>query len=135
MSKVSLLGKGLSRMILVTRTCISRMSLFPMLGVLGGIFSSFLPNFDRTFHMQTVNALFRRRLLWRLICFCSVCLCPTKRETRLTWVNVHAQLSSWARGHFCLSLHLPPYLIYVSSEGFVITARDRRPIRTLTARR
>ena len=44
-------------------TFISGTSLFPILGVLGGIFHS-LPYFYRTFCMQTVETLIRRRNLF-----------------------------------------------------------------------
>ena len=39
---------------------------FPILGLLGGIFSFYL-KFDRTFCKQAVETLIRRRVLWRLV--------------------------------------------------------------------
>ena len=42
---------------------------------LGGIIS----NFKRNFCKQTVESLIRRRVLRRLVWFCTVFLCPTKR--------------------------------------------------------
>ena len=51
---------------------------FPFLGFLGGIFP-FDSNSNRTFCKQTVENLIRRCNLWRLVWFCTVCLCPTKR--------------------------------------------------------
>ena len=53
-------------------------SSLPILELLGGI-SHFHPNFNRTFCRQTVKNLIRRHILRRLIWFCTVCRCPTKR--------------------------------------------------------
>ena len=50
---------------------------FPILELLGDIFH-FYSNFKRNFSKQTVENLTRRRLLRRLIWFCTVCGCPTK---------------------------------------------------------
>ena len=61
---------------------IGRMSLFQILGVLGGIFHSY-SNFNRTFCELTVETLIRRRVLRRLIWVCAVCLCPTKKNASL----------------------------------------------------
>ena len=61
---------------------ISRMSVFQMLGVFDGIFH-FIQNYNRTFCKQTVETLIRRRVLWRLIWVCVVCLCPTNRTLGL----------------------------------------------------
>ena len=47
-------------------------------GVLGGIFH-FYSSFYRKLCKQTVETLIRRRILWRLIWVCTICLCPTKR--------------------------------------------------------
>ena len=44
-----------------------------------GWYFSFYSNFNRTFCKQTVETLIRRRVLWRLVWICIVCLCPTKR--------------------------------------------------------
>ena len=44
----------------------------------GGIFH-FYSTFNRKFCKQTVENLIRRRVLRRLIWFCTVCRCPTKR--------------------------------------------------------
>ena len=38
------------------------------------------PNFDRTFCEQIVKTLVRR---WRLICVCTVCICPINRTLSL----------------------------------------------------
>ena len=65
---------------------IGRTSLFGTLGVLGGILH-FDSNFNRTFCEQTVETLIRRRILRRLIWVCAVCLCPTKKDAMLIWVN------------------------------------------------
>ena len=51
---------------------------FPILELLGGIFH-FYSNFKRHVCKQTVENLIRRRILWHLIWFCTVCQCPTKR--------------------------------------------------------
>ena len=61
---------------------ISRTSLFQILEVLGGIFQSYT-NSNRTFCEQTVETLIRRRVLWRLIWVCAVCLCPAKNARLL----------------------------------------------------
>ena len=55
---------------------------FTILVLLGGIFQ-FYSNFKRNFCKQTVENLIRRRILRRLIWFCTVCLCPTKRTLGL----------------------------------------------------
>ena len=44
--------------------------------------------FERNFYKQTVENLIRRRVLRRLIWFCTVCRCPTKRTLGL-YVLVH----------------------------------------------
>ena len=53
-------------------------SQFPILGLLGGVFH-FYSNFKRNFCKQTVENLIRGCVLRRLIRFCPVCPCPTKR--------------------------------------------------------
>ena len=35
-----------------------------------------------------METLIRRRILRRLVWGCTVCLCPTKKDTRLIWVNI-----------------------------------------------
>ena len=45
--------------------------------MLGGIFH-FYSSFNRKLCKQTVETLVRRRILWRLIWVCTICLCPTK---------------------------------------------------------
>ena len=55
---------------------------FPILGLLGGIFH-FHSNFKRNFCKQTVENLIRRRVLRRLIWFCTVCQRPTKKTLGL----------------------------------------------------
>ena len=55
---------------------------FPILGLLDGIFH-FYSNFKRHFCKQTVENLIRRPVLRRLIWFCTVCICPTKRTLGL----------------------------------------------------
>ena len=47
-------------------------SLFPILGLLGGVFHSY-SNFERKFCKQTVENLTRCRILWHLIWLCTVC--------------------------------------------------------------
>ena len=61
---------------------IGRTSLFQILGVLGDIFH-FYSNFKRNFCKQTVENLIRRCVLRRLVWFCTVCQCPTKRTLGL----------------------------------------------------
>ena len=68
-------------------TLISRMSPFPILGVLSFIFYS---NSNRTFYEQTVETLVRRRRTRRLIWVWTVCLCPTKRTLGLYGLNAHS---------------------------------------------
>ena len=48
-----------------------------------GWYFSFYSNFKRNFCLQTVENLIRRRILWRLIWFCTVCGCPSKRTLGL----------------------------------------------------
>ena len=50
-----------------------------------GCILHFYSNFNRAFCKKTVDTLIRRRALRRLVWFCTVCLCPTKRT--LLWVN------------------------------------------------
>ena len=57
-------------------------SSFQISGLLDGIFY-FYSNFKRNFCKQTVKNLIRCRVLRRLIWFCTVCLCPTKRTLGL----------------------------------------------------
>ena len=59
---------------------------FPILGLLGGIVH-FYSNFKRNFCKQTVENLTRRCILQRLIWFCTVCQCPTKRTLGLYGLN------------------------------------------------
>ena len=70
---------------------ISRMSLFQILGVLGGIFH-FYSNANETFCLQTVMTLIRHGILWRLIWVCAVCLCPTKRTVGLYGLTTETTL-------------------------------------------
>ena len=60
--------------------------IWTILFTLGGIFH-FYSNFDRIICKKTVENLIRRRVLRRLIWFCTVCRCPTKRTLRLEWVK------------------------------------------------
>ena len=50
-----------------------------VLRVVGWYFSFFFSNFKRNFCKQTSENLIRRRILRRLIWFCTVCWCSTKR--------------------------------------------------------
>ena len=47
------------------------------------VFFTFVWNLNRTLCMQTVDTLIGRRALRRLICVCTICLCPTKRTLGL----------------------------------------------------
>ena len=47
----------------------------------------FYSNFNRWFCKQTVESLTRRHILRRLIWFCTVGRCPTKKDARLKWVK------------------------------------------------
>ena len=62
---------------------IRRTSLFQILGAFGGIIHSY-SNFNRTICEQTVVTLTRSYILQLLICVCLVCLCPTKKDARLS---------------------------------------------------
>ena len=53
------------------------------------VFFHFYPNFKRNFCNQNVNNLIRRRVLRRLIWFCTVCRCPTKRTLGLYGLNLN----------------------------------------------
>ena len=57
-------------------------STFPTLGLFGGIFYLY-SNLKRSFCKQTVENLSRRRVLRRLIWFCTVCRYPQKRTLGL----------------------------------------------------
>ena len=65
---------------------------FPVLWAPGGIFY-FYSNFNGIFCKQIVETLVRRRVLWRLIWVCTVCLCPTKR-------------TMWLYGLICANLEI-----------------------------
>ena len=54
--------------------------------MLGGI-CQLCSKFKQTFCKQIVDTLIRRRLKRRLIWFCTVCLCPTKRTRGLYWLS------------------------------------------------
>ena len=56
---------------------------FPILGLLGCIFH-FYSKLNRNFCLQTMEDLIRRLVLRRLIWFCTVCPCPTKRTLGLS---------------------------------------------------
>ena len=74
---------------------INWMSPFPVLGLLGGIFH-FHSNFKRNLCKQTVENLIRRRVLRRLIWFCTVCQSPTKRTLGLYGFNTYTCMSIFA---------------------------------------
>ena len=65
---------------------INRTNLFLILGVIGGIFHIY-SKVHLIFCKQTVKTLIRRRFIRQLIWVCTVCLCPTKKDTRLIWVD------------------------------------------------
>ena len=48
-----------------------------------GFFKIFYSLSNRIFCKQTVETLIKRRVLWRLIWVCTVCICPTKRTLGL----------------------------------------------------
>ena len=58
----------------------------PFKGLLGRYFLIYQSS-NRIFFKQTVEILIRHRILWRLIWFCTVCLCPTKRTLGLNVLN------------------------------------------------
>ena len=59
-----------------------------VLRVGGWIFFHFYSNLGRTICKQTVETLIRRRVLWRLVCVCTVCLRPTKMTLGLYGLRV-----------------------------------------------
>ena len=61
-------------------------SLFRILGVSGVLFH-FYSISNRNSCKQTVNTLIRRRVLWRLILVCTVCLCPKYWTLGLNGLN------------------------------------------------
>ena len=56
-------------------------------GLLNSVFC-FYTHFTRIFCKQTLDSLIRCRVMWRLVLICTVCLCPTKKDFRLIWVNL-----------------------------------------------
>ena len=74
----------LSRMEFLTD--INWTSLFPILGLLVKFFHLY-SKFKRNFCLKTVENLIRCRILLRLMWFCTVCRCPTKKDARLIWVK------------------------------------------------
>ena len=75
-------------------TGINWSSSFPFKGFLGGNFH-FYSNFNRPFSKQTVETLIRRRVLRRLIWFCTVCRCPIKRTLGLNELSYTYNLESF----------------------------------------
>ena len=71
-----------------------------------GWYFSFYSNFNRTFCKQTVESqtLIRRRVLWRLILICIVCLHPTKG----TLGFYGSKEKSCADSSECTLVKLPP---------------------------
>ena len=75
-------------------------SSLPILGLFGGIFH-FYSNCNRQSCMQTVEALIRRHVMWRLIWVCVVCIFPTKRRQCLNrlmflkWFWFHGIPLNW----------------------------------------
>ena len=63
---------------------------FPISGLLGGIFH-FYSNFKRNVCKQTVENLIRHHILLRLIWFCTVCRCPTKKTVGLYGLNINKE--------------------------------------------
>ena len=57
-----------------------RYQLEQSISVLRGVrwYLNFYSSFNRKLCKQTVETLIRRRILWRLIWVCTICLCPTK---------------------------------------------------------
>ena len=64
---------------------------------------SFYSNFNRTFCKQTVETLVRRRILWRLVWICIVCLRPTKRT-----LGFYGSKESCANSSESTLVKLPP---------------------------
>ena len=82
---------------------------FPVLELLDGSFHLY-SNFKRNFCKQTVENLIRRRVLRRLILFCTVCRCPTKRTLGLIYIL----LTVPRRYFFCAS-----YVFFLSCACYV----------------
>ena len=62
--------------------------------VVGWYFSFFYSNYKRNCCQQTVENLIRRRVLRRLVCFCTVCRCPIKRTLGVyVFKELYVQLS------------------------------------------
>ena len=59
---------------------------------------------------QTVKTLIRRRVLWRLICVCTVCLCPLKGT-----LGLYELIVLW---RLCQVSKVDEYLWYVSQTSF-----------------
>ena len=64
-------------------------SVIRLKGMFGSIFH-FHSNFNRTFCKQTVRTLIKR-IVRRLIWYCTVCLCPTKKTLGLYGLNCFGQ--------------------------------------------
>ena len=81
----------------------------------------FHSNSKSTFCKQIVQNLIRRRVLWCLIWFYTVCHCPIKLTLCLYWFKspFSSYLSSRATGltPFGWCLYLCPYYVYACSEG------------------
>ena len=72
---------------------------FLILGLLGGFFHIY-SNFKSNFWQQTVENLIGRRILQRLIWFCTVCQCSTKRTLGLYGLILCVHSHYWT----CLTL-------------------------------
>ena len=107
-------------MLLLTHLCqmyfpilINWTSPFPILGLLGGI-CHFYSNFKRNLCKQTVENQIRRRILRRLIWFCTACRCPTKKDARPISVK------SIAEGSMFPNYFVPHFLCHLTkSQGFL----------------
>ena len=77
-------------------------SIFVSIGVRW--YFSFYSNFNRTLCKQTVETQIRRRILWRLVLICIVCLHPTKR----TLCFYGSKEESCADSSECTLVKLPP---------------------------
>ena len=65
----------------------------------------FNPTFNEACCKQAVETQIRRRVLRRLIWFCTICLCPTKWTIGLYKLNMHTQQSSGAKS-LCRKIYL-----------------------------
>ena len=80
-------------------------------------FFHFFSNLKRNFCKQTAENLIRRSVLWRLICFCTVCRCPIKRTLCLYGLIAYINCTICVnvnQTYKLVAAELPLYLLWLN---------------------